>query len=80
VTSELKRNKTNLLGNRGQANRTFKTGTDIPEQKTVPFLAPLIDCNFFSELSEREIRDISQRLRSVGDIRAQKFVSLNVSV
>jgi len=36
VLSEWKRNKTKLLQNSGQACRTFKRGTEIPERKIRP--------------------------------------------
>jgi hypothetical protein len=73
VPTEWKRHKTKLLRSTG----ILKRGTDIPERMGAPFGATgRMKC--FSDLSDRDRRDIVKRHWSLSDIRAQIILSLNV--
>jgi hypothetical protein len=75
VSTEWKRHKTNLLRNTGHTYGNFRRGTDIPERKGAPFGATdRMKC--FSDLSDRDRRDIFKRHLSLSDIRAQIILSL----
>jgi hypothetical protein len=47
VPPEWKRHKTKSLRNAGHTYRTFKSGTDIPEQKTASFWGHMSNEMFF---------------------------------
>jgi hypothetical protein len=58
VTSDWKRNKTNLLLNTQHAFIIFKKGTEIPERKIRPPCGATCGLKSFSQFSEQERVDI----------------------
>jgi hypothetical protein len=74
MPSEWKRNYAKLLRNTGHENRTIKRGTEIPERKIPRGATGGLKC--FSEFSERKIHDIIKRYWSLGNINAQRILSL----
>ena len=80
MTSEWKINKTNLLRNSEHANRyrTFERCTEIPERKVRPHCGATCGLKYVSKFCEQLRVDILKRYWSVGDINAQRILSLNV--
>jgi hypothetical protein len=70
--------KTILLRNIGHAHRTFKRDTEIPEWKICTLFGATCRLKYFSKFSEQKRMDILKRYWSLGDIKVQRILNLNV--